>query len=186
MARGRQSSTIKVITGRDKDLLQQLSKTGVCTSPQAKEYAGVSADRLNKLEKSGYVKTSNHIVRGENNRIIQLDKSGVEYCRQELGVNRLCIAQTNHLAHDIKLTEIYYKLEPKVQDTWRHESDLIRDYYAKFPEQEGKLTTCIDATVEINGEAIAIESVGASYSSNTIQIKQEVAQSLGCSRMECV
>lgn len=186
MARGRQASTIKVITGRDRDLLQQLSKTGICTSGQAKEYAGVSANRLNKLEKSGYIKTSNHIVRGENNRIIQLDKNGVNFCHQELGTTHLCVAQTNHLAHDIKLTEIYYKLEPEVQDTWRAESELIEQYYEKYPEYEGKLTTCIDATVEINGEIIAIESVGESYSNATIELKYEIAQDLGCSRMECV
>lgn len=179
-------SKIKVITGRDRDLIQQLSKTGLCTSSQAREHAGISSDRLNKLEKSGYVKTSNHIVRGENNRIVQLDKAGIEYCKQELGVTRLCVAQTNHLAHDIKLTEVYYKLEPESQDTWRHEADLIKEYYEKFPEQEGKLTTCIDATVEIGGEIIAIESVGDSYTNNTIELKQEIANSLGCSRMECV
>ncbi len=186
MARGRQSTKIKVITGRDRDLIKQLSKTGVCNSRQAKDYCGVSNDRLNKLEKSGYIKTSNHIVRGENNRIIQLDKAGKEYCRQEFGVTNLCVAQTNHLEHDIKLTEVYYKLDKEIQETWRHERELILDYYEKFPEKEKTLETCIDATIEINGEIIAIESVGHSYSGEIIEIKQEIAISLGCARMECI
>lgn len=186
MARGRQPGKIKVITGRDRDLIQQLSKTGICNSRQAKEYCGISSERLKKLEKSGYIKTSSHIVRGQNNLIIQLDKMGKEYCRQEFGVTRLCIAQTNHLAHDVKLTEIYCKLDPEIQDTWRHESDLIKEYYDKFPEQEGKLTTCIDATIEINGQLIAIESIGNSYTSAIIENKQEIAERLGCARMECV
>lgn len=186
MARGRQSSQIKVVTGRDRDLLQQLSKTGISTASQANKYAGISSTRLNKLEKSGYVKTSNHIIRGENNRIIQLDKTGIQYCRQELGVSKLCIAQTNHLVHDIKLTEVYYKLEPHIQETWRAESELIQEYYERYPENEEKLVTCIDATIEVNGEIIAIESIGESYSNNEIELKYEIAQALGCLRMECV
>ena len=36
MARGRKSSKVKVITGRDRDLMMQLSKTGLCNSMQAK------------------------------------------------------------------------------------------------------------------------------------------------------
>ena len=82
MARGRKAETIKVITGRDNNLLKQLSKTGLCNSKQAKEHCGLSIDRIKKLEKSGYIKTSEHIVRGENNLIIQLDKVGKKYCRQ--------------------------------------------------------------------------------------------------------
>lgn len=182
MARGRESSRVKVITGRDNNLLKQLSRTGISTGSQAQKYAGVNSNRLNKLEKSGYIKTSNHIVRGENNRIIQLDKAGVEHCRQEFGTQNLCVSQTNHLEHDIKLTEFYYKLEPEVQATWRHEGDLIRDYHEQYPDKE--LSTCIDATVEVNGEIIAIESLGDSYSSNTIELKEEIAQQLGCLRME--
>ncbi|NFF82835.1 hypothetical protein FC764_16790 [Clostridium botulinum] len=181
---GRHSSKIKVITGRDSDLMRQLSKTGLCTNGQAKEYCGISADRLTKLENSGYIKTSSHFVRGENNSIIQLDKMGANYCREEFGTTSLCSAQTNHLEHDIKLTEVYYKLEPEVQETWRHERDLIQEYHEKYPEKE--LTTCIDATIEINGEIIAIESVGDSYNNSTIEIKEQIAESLNCSRMECV
>lgn len=186
MARGRKSSTIKVVTGRDRDLINQLSKTGLCNSVQAKEYCGISIDRLKKLEKSGYIKTSQHIVRGENNLIIQLDKAGKVYCRQEFGSTNLCAAQTNHLAHDIKLTEVYYNLDSEIQDTWKHERELIKEYYEKYPEQYGSLNTCIDATIEINGEVIAIESVGDSYTGQVIEMKQEIAESLGCSRMECV
>lgn len=184
MARGRKASTIKVVTGRDKDLFNQLSKTGLCNSKQAKDHCGLSMDRLKKLEKSGYIKTSEHIVRGENNLIIQLDKLGKDYCRQEFGITNFCAAQTNHLEHDIKLTEIYYRLDSDIQDTWKHERELIDKYHELYPERE--LTTCIDAAIEINGELIAIESVGASYTGAVIELKQEIATSLGCSRMECV
>lgn len=186
MARGRKSTKVKVITGRDSALIKQLSKTGISNSTQAKEHCGLSRDRLTKLEKSGYIKTSEHIVRGQVNLIIQLDKVGKEYCRQEFGIQSFCAAQTNHLEHDIKLTEVYYKLDTSIQDTWRHERDLIEEYYDKNPGVIEKITTCIDATIEINGEVIAIESIGNSYTKNDIELKQEIAQSLGCSRMECV
>lgn len=185
MARGRKPTRVKVITGRDKDLMQQLSKTGLCNSSQAKEYCGVSMDRLKKLEKSGYIKTSEHIVRGESNLIVQLDKGGKEYCRQEFGITNFCAAQTNHLEHDIKLTEVYYKLDSDVQDTWKHERELIDRYYEMYPERVGELKTCVDAAIEVNGEMIAIESVGASYTGAEIQMKQEIATSLGLARMEC-
>lgn len=186
MARGRKASTVKVITGKDRSLLKQLSKTGLCNSQQAKEHCNLSKERLSKLEKSGYIKTSSHIVRGEVNLIVQLDRVGKEYCRQELGTSSYCVAQTNHLAHDIKLTEVYYRLDESIQDTWRHEGEIIKEYYERYPEEEGKLTTCIDATIEINGEVIAIESKGDSYTASVIELKQEISQSLGCKEMRCV
>ena len=184
MARGRKAETIKVITGRDNNLLKQLSKTGLCNSKQAKEHCGLSIDRIKKLEKSGYIKTSEHIVRGENNLIIQLDKVGKKYCRQEFGTSSFGSTQKNHLEHDIKLTEVYYRLEPEVQNTWVHERDLIDIYYELSPERQEELKTCIDAPIEVNGEIIAIESLGDSYTKETIEFKQEISMSLGCSRME--
>ena len=60
MARGRKASTIKVVTGRDRDLMQQLSKTGLCNSKQAKDHCGLSMERLKKLEKSGYKNLRTH------------------------------------------------------------------------------------------------------------------------------
>ncbi|MGL5567791.1 MAG: hypothetical protein ACRDB9_00970 [Cetobacterium sp.] len=186
MARGRVSTKVKVITGKDSALIKQLSKTGISNSTQAKTYCNLSKERLMKLEKSGYIKTSEHIVRGEVNLIIQLDKVGKEYCRQEFGTQSFCAAQTNHLEHDIKLTEVYYRLDPSIQDTWRHERDLIQEYYERYPEQVDRITTCVDATIEIKGEVIAIESVGNSYTQKDINLKEEIAQSLGCNRMECV
>ncbi|WP_194192674.1 hypothetical protein [Clostridium chrysemydis] len=186
MARGRKSNQVKVITYRDKELLKQLSKTGLCNTAQAKEHCNLNLGRLQKLEKSGYIKMDEHIVRGEVNRIITLDKQGKEFCRQELGTQMYCIAQTNHLAHDLKLTEVYYRLTEDIKDTWKHENELIQDYYKENPEEKGQLRTFIDATVEINGELIAIESVGQSYTNSIIEMKQEIAASIGCSRMECV
>lgn len=186
MARGRKSTRVKVLTHRDKKLLTQLSKTGISNRQQAKQYCSLNPDRIAKLEKSGYIKTSNHVVRGQNTQIIQLDKLGKEHLRQEESTFSFCQAQTNHLHHDLKLTEVYYNLDKEIQDTWRHERDLIKDIYDKLPEKEETLKTCVDATVVINGEVVAIEAVGESYTGNIMQMKEEISQMLGCSRMESV
>ena len=185
----RNSTKVKVLTFRDTNILKQLSKTGLSNAQQAKEYCKLGIERLGKLEKSGYIKTTSHIVRGKNTLIIQLDKGGKEWCRQELGTKSFCVAQTNHLDHDLKLTEAYYNLPEGVQETWRHEGELIQDIYEKNPplKENGGLQTCVDATVQINDVTIAIESIGLSYTSSIIGLKEEIAtQLLGCSRMECV
>lgn len=183
MARGAKSQKIKVLTKRDINLIKQLSRTGLSNSVQAEKYCKLSKDRLNKLEKSGYIKTSSHVVRGKNNLILQLDKQGKELCRQEFGVTNFCISQTNHLYHDLKLTEIYYNLDEQVQETWRHEGVLIKEIEERYPEYE--LKTCVDAVVQINNEIVAIESIGTSYTSKDMELKQEISTKLlGCSRME--
>lgn len=180
MARG--SQKIKVITGRDTELLKQLSKTGLCNSRQASDHAGVSRDRLGKLEKSGYIKLSEHVVRGESCLIVRLNKDGKEYCRQEFGTTMFPSAQSNHLEHDVKLTEVYYKLDSDIKDTWKHENELIKEYKELYPNQE--LKTFIDATIEVGGETIALESLGDSYTKQVIEIKEQIAKTIGCARME--
>lgn len=187
MARGRKSEKIKVLTHRDIKLLKQLSRTGISNRQQTKEYCNINDNRIKQLEKSGYIKISEHIVRGSNLQIIQLNKAGKEYCRQEEGTYMFCKAQTNHLEHDLKLTEIYYNLKSEIQDTWRHEGELIKEIYEKFLDQEGKLQTCVDATVEVAGEIIAIESIGSSYTGADIELKETIAvKYLGCNKMERV
>lgn len=185
----RKSTKVKVLTFRDTNILKQLSKTGLLNAQQAKAYCNLTMERLGKLEKSGYIKTTSHIVRGKNTLIIQLDKVGKDWCRQELGTKSFCIAQTNHLTHDLKLTEAYYNLPEGVQESWRHEGELIQEIYERNPslKENGGLQTCVDATVQINNATIAIESIGLSYTSSVIDLKEEIAtQYLGCSRMECV
>ena len=185
----RKSTKVKVLTSRDTNILKQLSKTGLSNAQQAKKYCDLSKERLEKLEKSGYIKNTVHIVRGQNTLIIQLDNAGREWCRQEIGTKSFCVAQTNHLDHDLKLTEVYYNLPSSVQPTWRHEGELIQDIYERNPSlmDNGGLKTCVDATVQINNEIIAIESIGNSYTNVIIELKQEIAtQYLGCSRMECI
>ena len=187
MTRGRKSQKVKILTNRDIDLLKQLARTGIANGQQAKEFCELSFERIGKLEKSGYIITSYHAVRGGNNLIIQLNKLGKEYCRQEFGIRSFGSAQTNHLEHDLKLTEIYYNLIPEIRETWRSEVELIKEIYDKFPKMKGCLKTCIDATIEIDGLKIAIESIGKSYREKDLKEKEVIAKKyLGCSKMESV
>lgn len=175
----------KVITGKDASLFKALTRIGLINNIQAKEFLNLNLERLYKLEKSGYIKTSKHTVRGKNNLIVQLKPKGKDYCRQEFGIRTYCTAQTNHLNHDLKLSEIYFNIPEKLQDTWKHENELIEEIYEKFPEQKGNLKTCIDARIESNGEFIGIESIGATYSKADIELKENISKEfLNCGRME--
>ncbi|HEY5587874.1 MAG TPA: hypothetical protein VIK86_02845 [Candidatus Paceibacterota bacterium] len=176
---------VKVITGNDAKLFKSLTRIGLINHIQAKKYLNLNLGRLYKLEKSGYIKTSKLTVRGKNNLIVQLKPKGKDYCRQEFGILTHCAAQRNHLNHDLKLAEIYFIIPEKLQDTWKHENELIKEIYEKFPEQRGNLKTCIDARIENNGEFIGIESIGDTYSKADIKLKENIAKEfLSCERME--
>lgn len=189
MARGRKSEHIKTLTGRDTTLLRQLDRTGLAAHDQAKYYCGISSDRLNKLEKSGYIKTNNMTVNGTNTRLIQLDKEGRKFCRENYGTKYSYHAQLNHATHDLKLTEAYYNLPKEIQDTWKNESELINQIYSTNPDMKlnGNLKTCVDATVVVEGKIVAIEVVGSSYTQADIELKEEVAINLlNCEKMELI
>lgn len=176
---------VKIIMSKDSNLFKALSRTGLVNNVQAKKYLNLSLERLIKLEKSDYIKTSKHGVRGQNNLIVQLQPKGKDYCRQEFGIRNYCVAQTNHLNHDLKLSEIYFNIPQKLQDTWKHEGELIKEIYEKFPEQIGNLKTCIDARIENDGEFIGIESIGSTYTKKDIELKENIAKEfLCCERME--
>jgi len=176
---------VKVITGKDAKLFKSLTRIGLINHVQAKEYLNLSLERLYKLENSGYIETSKHGVRGQNNLIVKLKPKGKDYCRQEFGIRSYCVAQTNHLYHDLKLSEIFFNIPEKLQDTWKHEGELIKEIYEKFPEQRGNLKNCIDARIENDGELIGIESIGNTYSKADIELKENIAKEfLNCERME--
>lgn len=187
MARGRSSKYVKKITHREEKLFKQLSRTGLTDRTQAKIYCNLNPERLQKLENSGYIKLSNHGVGGQNTQIIMLDSKGKSYCRENFGTNSFAAAQTNHLTHDLRLSNTYYSLPPEVQETWQHEREIIQEIYENHPEVKGELKTCIDAKVTVNGESIAIEVVGESYGQAEIEMKQEIAHELaGCDSIEFV
>lgn len=187
MARGRKSQYIKKITGREVRLFKQLAKTGLTDRNQAKVFCNLNSDRLKKLENSGYIKLANYTVAGKNQEIVRLDSKGKEYCLIELNINHFATAQTNHLEHDLKLSMAYYSLREEIQETWKHELEILQEIYERDESLRGQLKTCIDASVEISGTTVAIEVVGSSYTQADLDLKEEIALELAnCSSIEFV
>jgi DNA-binding PadR family transcriptional regulator len=187
MARGRESQYVKQLTHRDLKLFTQLAKTGLTDRNQATLFCNLNLDRLKKLENSGYINRRVHAVDGKPQEIIRLDKKGKKFCKRELGVKSFATAQTNHLTHDLKVSAAYYSLPEYIQKTWEHEREILQDIYSKVPGSKGKMVTCIDARININGFKVAIEVVGSSYSQALIDLKQDIALNLaGCHSIEFV
>lgn len=187
MARGRKSIYIKKITGREEKLFTQLAKTGLTDRSQAKIFCNINSERLKKLENSGYITRIKHCVEGQNTEIIRLASKGKKYCKDELNIKSFAYAQSNHLTHDLKLSLSYYSLPPEVQESWKHEREIIKDIYKRHPDMEGKLKTCIDAKVTVNGVSTAIEVVGSSYGHQELGLKEGIALELAnCSSIEFI
>lgn len=187
MARGRESKYIKCLTHREIKLFKQLARTGLTDRNQAKLFCNLNIDRLKKLENSGYIKRQIHAVSGKPQEIIRLDKKGKDFCKNEMGIRSFAAAQSNHLTHDLKLSAAYYSLPDKVQETWEHERQVLQDIYSKFPENKGKMKTCIDARVLVNGYNVAIEVIGSSYNQAMLDLKENISLNLaGCYSIEFV
>lgn len=172
MARGKSSKFIKVLTSKDTELLKQLGRTGLSSRNQVEKYLGLSYERLVKLQNSKYIKLTEQMYRGKSVLIIQLDRKGKDHLKIEHNFSALSNAKIDHLDHDMKLTDCYYGLDKRIQETWKSENVIVKDIYSKDKSQ--KLETCIDATVEVNGELIGIEAVGSSYSQADIDEKSKI------------
>lgn len=172
MARGRKSQHIKVLTGKDQELLRGLGQVGISSKSQIKSYLNLSDERLQKLEFSGYVKRDNLVVRGRAITIYTLDRDGQKYCHNQLGIEYLYRWNSRQLPHDLKLAEAYYNFPVDVRHTWRNEFDLLNEFSSGVP---GTVPVLVDATIQVAGEVIAIEAIGAKYTQELIQAKVEFA-----------
>jgi hypothetical protein len=154
-----------IINRSDAMLMYQLAKTGVAIDNQVKAYLKMSEDRLDNLEYREYIATKNLTVNGCNRRVIFLGKKGRLFCEEQYGIRYFYSTQTNHLHHDIRLTEVFYKMPDKIKWTWKSEAELMDEIRAYYPEEEINYDTCIDARVVIENRYIGIEAVGSSYTS---------------------
>jgi hypothetical protein len=171
MARGRKSSHVKVLTGKDQELIRGLGQVGVSTSEQLKTYLNLNTDRLAKLEVSGYIKRENVIVRGRAKAVYTLDDGGKKFCKEQLGLQHLYKWNSRQLPHDLKLAEAYYSFPLDVRHTWRNETDLLN----QFSSGSGTVPVLVDATVQVGNEIIAIEAIGSGYTKEMINAKIEFA-----------
>lgn len=164
----RESSRIKVITGRDKKLMKQLSNTGTSTIEQAKAHCGINRKRLLKLEKSGYVNLEKTApVGGKYIEVVRLGENGRSYCKNNLGTQYFYKSNLNQLTHDLKLTEAYYQvINDHPNANWKNETQVYYENKGLFPNGD-----CVDAVVEVDKGSFAVEVVGHKYTKETIDNK---------------
>ena len=172
MARGRKSQYIKVLTGKDQELIRGLGQVGVTSKEQIRNYLNINDERLLKLERSGYIKSENVVIRGLAKTVFTLDRDGQKYCRDQLGIEHLYKWNSRQLHHDLKLAEAYYNFPINVRHTWRNETDLLTEFSNGVP---GTVPVLVDATILVSGEIIAIEAIGIGYTKSMIEAKVEFA-----------
>src|SRR6056297_1560089 len=148
----RRSKYLKNMTGRDKNFLKQLARTGVTDRSQAVKFSKMNLNRLRQLENSKYITRENRCVSGRSTEIIRLADTGKYFCKEKLEIKELAKAQTNHLEHDLRLTLTYHRLSEQEQETWQHESEIIKEINSKigsidekYKNSDGSLKNCIDA-----------------------------------------
>jgi len=157
------------IRARDIAVLHQLARTGVAAERQLVEGAGLSHHRLGRLVDAGFLRRDDRLVAGRLVRIYTLGPIGIRRLRRDdfgLRYKR----NPNQLAHDLKLTDMYYALPPMVRATWRHEGELM----AAMKAAGTYAGACVDAAVEIDGWWVAIEALSAHYSKAQIAAKEAV------------
>jgi hypothetical protein len=185
------SKQIVEITYKEIKLLKQLARTGITDRFQIKKFYKIKPSILEKLESTKYIRINNTCVAGRNTQIIRLDKSGSRFCREKLGLN-VARTQSNYFNHDLILTYAYNSLNEEMQDSWEHRKEIIKDVYEKNPNinekylnDKGKLLTCIDARVTVNGVTTGIEVLSKRGGKAERELKEEMAINLaGCSSVK--
>lgn len=172
----RRSKYIKKLTSKDIAFIKQLARTGMASREQISVNLKLSTDRLKKLENSLYISSKNVVVNGQQRVIYMLDNKGKKHCKNELAISYFAKAQTNHVKHDLKLTEMYYNMPDNVKETWKSENQIV--YEHKRDNNDITINTCVDATVELDGNTIAIEAIGSSYTKETIEEKKSIATNI--------
>lgn len=172
MARGRKSQHIKVLTGKDQELIRGLGQVGVTSKEQIRNYLNLNDDRLLKLERSNYIKRENVVIKGLAKTVYTLSNDGQKYCKEQLGIEHLYKWNSRQLNHDIKLAEAYYNFPLDIRHTWRNETDLLSEFTGGVP---GTVPVLVDATIQVNEEIIAIEAIGIGYTKSMIEAKIDFA-----------
>lgn len=189
MAKKHSNGYIRQVTNRDKKLLVQLAKTGMATVQQAEKYTNVKLKRLKRLERSKYINLKIVLNNGKQTTIVSLNKKGKSYLKQTLMYNqKLAYYNSEHVNHDLQLTETYYKLKPEYQDKFVCEHELISKIYREKPKLTNNLETCLDgAIITPTGEIVGIEVIGKTYKQADITAKINVARShLNCNHIKWI
>ncbi len=154
-------------------LLTQLAKTGVADYIQVREYLHLSNSKLLELEEKRLIESFNRTVNGRSKRIFVLGDTGATFCKTELGILFGCRVNLNQLAHDLLLTDVFYRCPLPIQNSWQHEGELVYEIRQKYPNKTD--VNCVDARVIVNGQYIGIEARGKTYTEAYIEQKIRTA-----------
>ena len=172
------STTIKVLTNKDKELLTQLYRTAVITKEQVRYYNVARPSRMDALVKSKYIEkrvSFNHKLRRTETVYRLTDKGCKAISKDEEMMNRKYAYAS--VEHDAKLTDIYYSLSREEQSTWWTETDnryactAMNNEYKQ--DEERKISAPDGSYVNNQGVRIAVEIVTDNYGNAEIQAKEE-------------
>ena len=181
MARGRKSEVIKRITKRDGETIKAIANTGIITKDNAKKYFGISDKRIKLLVKNQYLIEKKGYTKNGNQTYYKLGKLGYKYVSENTNIDYFYRSNSTQLNHDLKLNQLYCQLTPEQREGWVNEEQIINRWTELTGREERKGS--VDALVQINGQAVAIEIITRNYGDAEIQEKQTAAETLGCERM---
>jgi len=160
MAKGK-SSKIKILTDKDKALINMLNKTGCCTAKQAYKLNETNQTRLGKLSGSGILKAEG-------------SKLGTIYSLSDKGKRMAdSYGGSYHRAgtkHDLSLTSEYLKV-PEAQ----RDSIQTGDHYARSRKLVVKGTPDLVIVTEVERD-IFIEITTDSYNREMREEKETFAE----------
>jgi len=112
----------------------------------------------------------------------KLTKKGCQYVKQELGLKNVYRSSSNQVLHDLKLSEFYCSLETKIRNTWITETEMHLELLSSSLKNLDILRA-IDGAYKDKNELIGVEVISKNYNSNEIQLKQVIANAIGCSKL---
>lgn len=182
-----------------------LAKNGVATLGQLQKYCKENPARVQKNVNSGLVVVNRLPVNGRVTDVAEFTKLGQDLARSLFGIQYFPVHNSTHIDHDIKESELYFRLSEEGQRQIIPENEILATHTGINPK------TCPDAMTYVTGAEfwklreeyvdmellvpesslddigdedmvlIAVESVGGKdYTKDYIEAKHTTARMLGC------
>ena len=164
----------KVMTKFLNHLIEDLGKVGIITEENIKKhyYFGILKDGETKK----YL-TSVSIKINDKERIpcYTLNKKGRAFFKKNIDNLHIYVSTKQQYLHDKRLSDYYFQLSRTEQMSWMPESSL-KD---RFLDEKYS----VDAAYYSEGNLIAVESIGKSYTEQTIEKKIKYAKEIGATKL---
>ena len=112
---------VKVITGKDAELLKTLARSGLLNNVQAKEYLNLNLERLYRLEKSCNKKEGTGLGLAIVKTIVELHNGEIEVSSTKEG---LVIDVYVIVGYGIKISEVAFNVMQKVTYVLENNAEL--------------------------------------------------------------